>query len=197
MNSVEGLTLTQTGDYTAHLYGKAPSKASKTTIKITAANSEGKVTKKVILQTVKSETTTAVPELQNNEAEKVAQPEFSEQDSNTRQTSDPVVELGGTNTTLNLEDYTIIAILPAISVDVGDLYEFNAELDENFAAGEKLYWFANPKDKESSDDDEIVEFYDTEGQEITTIPENHTIKISAWLNPGGYYEPVIAVKREE
>ena len=201
MNKINGLTLEQTGDYTAKLSGTASNKAAKTTVTITATNSEGKVTKKVIIQTVKPKEETATPEPQSAPVDEiVAQPQTSEPASNMQQapeTSAQAVNLGGTNTTLNLEDFTTIATLPAISVDVEGMYEFNVEIDEEFATGKKLYWFANPKEKDSTDDDEIAEFYDVDGQEIETIPEAHVIKVSAWLNPGGYYEPVIAISNKE
>ena len=188
MNNVNGLTLTQTGDYTAKLSGTAPAKATKTTITITATNSEGKVTKRVILKTVKStQATKSTPVI----TETMTQQKFVTQQ--TPATSEQPVRLGGTNTTLNLEEFTTIATLPAISVDVGDMYEFSVDIDEKFTPGEKLYWFANPKEKDVTDDDQIAEFYDIDGKEITTIPENHAIRVSAWLNPGGYYEPVIAI----
>ena len=202
MNNVDGFTLTQTGDHTAHLSGIAPSTVKKTTITIIASNSEGKVKTKVVIQTTKP--VSAIPESQisydDNVTTTVHVIEKRESESittTTQQTSEAPIELGGTNTTLNLEDYTIIATLPAISVDFEGMYDFSVELDENVEPGEKLYWFANPKDKEPSDDDEIAEFYDVDGKEITTIPEDRAINISAWLNPGGYYEPIIAIKPEE
>ena len=189
MNNISGFTLTQTGDYTAHLSGTAPSKTAKTTITITASNSEGKATKKVILQTTKSKTSTATPMLKTLSTVTKVQGQYANNEAQ------EISKFGGTNTTLNLENYTIIAKLPVVSVDIGGMYDFSVELDENIETGQELYWLANPKDKAPSDDDTIAEFYDSEGEEITTIPENRLITVSAWLNPGGYYEPAIAIKR--
>ena len=60
----------------------------------------------------------------------------------------------------------------------------------------ELFWFAFPKGVEDSEDDKIIEFYDMEGNEIKTVPENHEIIFSAWFEEGVIYEPVIAVKEK-
>ena len=52
INKVNGFTITQTGTHTATLSGTAPAKDGKTTITVTAANADGKATRKVIVQTM-------------------------------------------------------------------------------------------------------------------------------------------------
>ena len=94
------------------------------------------------------------------------------------------------------DDYEIAAVLPEISVDVSGMYEFEVEISEDIEAGRELAWFAFPKNSEPSEDDEIAEFYNSDGEEITTIPENHKITVSAWFNENIIYEPVIAIKKE-
>ena len=93
--------------------------------------------------------------------------------------------------------YVIAAVLPELEVKEDGQYDIDVLIDENIRAGAKLYWFAFPKDKESSDDDEIAEFYDESGKEIESVPESRNITVSAWFNEGVIYEPVIAVKRKE
>ena len=51
MNKVSGFALTQTGENTATVTGITPSKAKKTTLKITAANATGKTAKTIVIQT--------------------------------------------------------------------------------------------------------------------------------------------------
>ena len=52
MNTVSGFTLTQTGTHTARLTGKAPSKDGNTSLTIAASNADGKVTRRVVVQTL-------------------------------------------------------------------------------------------------------------------------------------------------
>ncbi|MBR0151878.1 MAG: hypothetical protein IJP89_11010, partial [Synergistaceae bacterium] len=74
---------------------------------------------------------------------------------------------------------------------------FEAELSGDIPVGAKLYWFAFPKDSTGSEDDAIVEFYDDAGAEIVNVPASRRVTVSAWLNEGTTYAPVIAVKVEE
>ena len=91
----------------------------------------------------------------------------------------------------------IAAVLPELEVKESGQYDIDVLIDENIRAGAKLYWFAFPKDKESSDDDEIAEFYDESGAEIDCVPESHKFTAGVWLNEGITYEPIIAVKSEK
>ena len=68
------------------------------------------------------------------------------------------------------------------------------KLYEDVPVGAELIWLANPEKGRESDDDEIAEFYDEEGTEITQVPGSRTITVSAWLNKGVKYSPVIAVR---
>ncbi|MBQ7214489.1 MAG: putative Ig domain-containing protein, partial [Synergistaceae bacterium] len=91
------------------------------------------------------------------------------------------------------EKYIVVAELPEVSADISGMYDFSVELDENAQAGEKLYWLANSE--APSADDDIAEFFDEDGLEIDSVPENRKVNISVWLNAGTTYKPVIAVKR--
>lgn len=100
----------------------------------------------------------------------------------------------GVREVLEGEGYTIAAVLPEIAVEKSGLYDLEAVLGEYVQTGAKLYWFAYPEDGHESDDDAIVEFYDSDGAEIETVPEDRNIIVSAWLTEGVIYAPVIAVK---
>lgn len=92
------------------------------------------------------------------------------------------------------EGYVIVAELGEISCDMAGMYEFDVVLSDYADIGAKLLYMAG-SDK-PSDDDEIAEFYDDTGKEITAVPESRLITISIWLNPGTVYKPVIAVTRK-
>ena len=73
------------------------------------------------------------------------------------------------------------------------MHDFGVELGGNIPKGAELIYAANSD--EPSDDDEIAEFYDDAGEEITAVPESRKITISIWLNPGRIYNPEIRIKR--
>lgn len=96
----------------------------------------------------------------------------------------------------------IAAVLPEITVNISDIYDFDAELSGNVRTGAKLIWHpfmresVNPSEyaNASDSDENAVWFYDDEGREITEVPENHKIKVSAYLEEGKTYAPVIAAE---
>ncbi|MBR0150607.1 MAG: hypothetical protein IJP89_04520 [Synergistaceae bacterium] len=91
--------------------------------------------------------------------------------------------------------YVIAAILPEVTADADGQYDLDAvTLAENAPEGESLVWFAFPRNAEKSDDDNIAEFYDEAGAEITAVPESRNVIASPWLREGVTYAPVIAVK---
>lgn len=296
MKDTEGFTLTQTGDYTATLSGTAPSTDGRLIITVTAANVDGKATKRVTIQTLtppiitteslnegtlnksysskltatgtktitwsmsgelpegmkfssgsfsgkpkeagtftvsvtasnnigkdtKEFTLTITdpdnvtstpdnvseseePELYDNEDKLTHEETESEHESESEH--EHVITFGaerdsellsaGQTEMLSNGGYVIVKVLPEMKVSVSDMYEFDVELDEAAESGAKLFWFAFPKDNESTSDDEIAEFYDESGAEITSVPESHKITVSVWLTEGVTYEPVIAVKSEK
>ena len=73
------------------------------------------------------------------------------------------------------------------------MYDLEVDINKNIETEKKLFYFAFPKNSAPSEDDEIIEFYNADGEEISTVPENHKIIISAWFNKKIIYEPVIAV----
>ena len=80
-----------------------------------------------------------------------------------------------------------------ISVDKAGLYDFDVELDEDTPEDWTLVWVANSS--EPSDDDEIADFFNSEGTPIEVVPSDKKITVSVWLNPNREYEPAIAVKK--
>ncbi len=89
--------------------------------------------------------------------------------------------------------YVIAALIPVISVDVSGLYDFTVELSDETPEGAELIYIANSSGP--SDDDNIVEFYDEAGEEISYVPESRKITLSIWLNSERIYSPVIIIKR--
>ena len=90
----------------------------------------------------------------------------------------------------------IAAILPEITVNVSALYSFEGiEIDAKVPAGYVLVWnaFARVSGSEikASDEREAM-FTDESGQEITTVPNSHIINVSAYLEAGNTYAPVVS-----
>ncbi|MBQ6737614.1 MAG: putative Ig domain-containing protein, partial [Synergistaceae bacterium] len=217
----------QNDENSATITGTAPDKVNKKiTLRVTAQNADGKVTKSIVIKTVAStstaKTTSTKPEIEHEYELEIANsvPEIPTEKSALPDEPDEAKEieiqiegemtlgeerkiesLGADKLSrLENEGYKIAAILPEISVTKSDMYDLEIDLDqlesEDLSEFE-LFWFAFPKDVEHSEDDEICEFYDVEGNEIKTVPENHEILISAWFEEGIIYEPVIAVKKQE
>ncbi|MBQ3450610.1 MAG: putative Ig domain-containing protein [Synergistaceae bacterium] len=295
MNKTTGFTLTQTGDYTATLSGTAPSKDGKTNITVTAANADGKATRKIIIQTYTApkittsslsagtlnktysaklavtgtktikwtldgdlpegmkfnkgtfsgkpkeagtfelsvtaendigtdtkdftltisdpNNVTSIPqedpehEDAYHDDDSIPEDTASKTESESESEAEAAITFGnernelslsaGQSAMLNEGGYTIVKVLPEMKVSESAMYDIEVELDESIETGAKLIWFAFPKDYESSDDDEIAEFYDESGAEIDCVPESHKFTVGAWLNEGVTYEPVIAVKNKE
>ena len=84
-------------------------------------------------------------------------------------------------------------MLGEISRDVAGMYDFEVELPDSVSIGSELIYIANSETP--SDDDEIAEFFDDTGKEITTVPESRKITLSVWLNKGVVYSPALAVKK--
>lgn len=83
----------------------------------------------------------------------------------------------------------IAAVLPEITVSVSGIYDFDAELFDDVRTGAKLIWHPFVRESVSVKSAEYeyeyaVWFYDDEGREITEVPENHKIKVSAYLEEG-------------
>ena len=97
----------------------------------------------------------------------------------------------------------IAAILPEIEVKVSDAYDFkNIQLNEKTPLGALLVWNPFVRSSENnlyasvnaSDEDTNsgIKFLDKNGSEITTVPANRNIDVSAYLEAGKTYAPVIS-----
>ena len=104
-------------------------------------------------------------------------------------------DISAKNLALIPSDYEVIAVLPEISVDESGLYEFNVKISDDIEPERELKYFAFP-DSEPDEDDEIAEFYDSDGEEVTVLPEDHDLTVDAWFSKEKVYEPVIAVKKK-
>lgn len=101
-------------------------------------------------------------------------------------------------------DGVIAAILPEISTNLEGFYTFdsidcfaNVRLSDDVPAGWTLVWnpFARTTSsalsvKDAADDN--VQFTDSEGHITITVPENHIVNVSAWLDADTVYAPVIS-----
>lgn len=188
-----------------------PSEAGEFPITVTASNSVGEDSQEFTIS-ITDPNVTSLPDLEESEHETEIEPEKTVTEANektltgTIPDSEPVLTFGTERgvsslgekeySMLEAEGYEIAALLPEISVTESGQYDIDAELEQNISEGAKLFWFAFPKNAESSEDDEALGFYDENGAEIMGVPENHKITVSVWLNEGVIYAPVIAVKPE-
>ena len=176
------------------LISGTPTKAGDYSVIITVKNAAGN-DKRAFTFTVRSNNA-ALPDNntdENSGNENVIGESFARSFSGKQETTAQTQANDDNMITLSGQDYIIVAVLPEVSVDVEGQYDFGVELGEYVPEGAKLFWFAF-HDGESSEDDEIADFYDENGKEIDSVPESRIITVSPWLNPGIIYRPVIAVE---
>ncbi|MBQ6982352.1 MAG: putative Ig domain-containing protein, partial [Synergistaceae bacterium] len=171
-NLPEGLTLN--GDT---ISGTPTGAAKSYKVKLTATNPVKSAKKTVILKVIAA-SDTRLPAMSESVGDSYSFVEHS-----------VLPELTFTNS----DGYIIVAVLPEISVDVSGMYEFDVALSDDVPEGAELVYLANSDSP--SDDDEISEFFDAEGEPITTVPEDRRITLSIWLNPHTVCNPAIAIKQ--
>ena len=88
----------------------------------------------------------------------------------------------------------VAAVLPALEVEESGIYEFAVSLDVNAPEGGLLVWHSFPDGEDDEKDVENAVFLDEDGEVIERVPETYSVTVSAWLEPGIIYEPIIAVK---
>ena len=203
MNNVAGFKLTQDGN-SATISGTTPKKAGKTTIKITASNADGKVTKSIVLKTTATETKENVGDLVAEVDEPKEEVKSENQTLTAVKNPEPVnfgearsIKSLGKNELDALENYTIAAVMPTLNVTESGLYDFEIELVPEIEAGKELSYFAFAQNRDKNSDDEFAEFFALDGEQITKTTEEHKILITIWLNAEDTYAPVIAVKNLE
>ncbi len=101
---------------------------------------------------------------------------------------------------ITAQNAMIAAILPEISVNISGMYTpedvaafADVKISPDVPAGYALIWNAFVRDNSGSDAaDDYAVFYDSDGSEINTVPENHIVKVSAYLAARKTYAPVIS-----
>ncbi len=106
-----------------------------------------------------------------------------------------------------LEGEKVAAILPEISVSTSKTYTAqdisafaNIKLSSDVPADATLVWHPFTRDTAASefnaafeDSDSQATFYNTNGSEITKVPTDRIVNVSAYLEAGKTYAPVISV----
>ena len=173
------------------LKGK-PTESGTFNFTVTATNSAGTASKSFTMSvTAKTITLKSTPHAGMTTKGYVPE-EYSALQEKTYEPVNVLPDSGGGNAEF-AEGYIIAAVLPEVSVDVSGMYDFSAELSPDIEEGKELVWLAGSSEK--SEDDAIAEFWDEEGQEISAVPPSRRVSVSAWLNEGVIYRPVIAVKK--
>ncbi len=95
------------------------------------------------------------------------------------------------------KEYIVAVIFPQISAKESGQYEFEATLNKHVQPGAKLIWFARPINAVESEDDEIIDFYDKDGNPIEEVPEDRSIIVSPWLRSEVIYQPIVAVEAKK
>ena len=170
-----------------------PTKTGTFKFKIKAANDYGYVTKSFTLKVNASSSSSSLSAI--NDGNKKLVDSITRENQASMNTYEAVSLPASivTKTSFSTSDYVIAAVLPVVSVDVSGLYDFTVELSDETPEGAELIYMANSS--QTSEDDEIVEFYDDDGEEISTVPEDRKITIAIWLNKDVIYSPVVVVKQ--
>ena len=194
-DSPKGLSLdADTGAITG-----TPEEAGTFTVKVTASNTDAdKSTTKSLKMTIAAaalNVTDYTESYYDDDGENIEFPEMfsGETAGNVYAPADGVSAEERTSGIKDTGGYRIAAVLPEIEITEDGLYDFNVSVDQKAKTGAKLFWFAYHTGS-TSDDDNIVEFYDSDGEEIDSVPEDHNLKVSFWMNAGVTYKPVIAVE---
>ncbi len=108
--------------------------------------------------------------------------------------------------TLSNDNAVVAYVLPEIKISVSAIYIFGIDVS-NLTPGALIFWYPMLQDNASgvsiaganlkiSDSDSDAVFYDDEGNEITTVPDNQHVNVAAYLEAGNTYAPIIATADE-
>ena len=89
-------------------------------------------------------------------------------------------------------EYVTAAVIPAITVSADGRYEFTVSIDSSIPEGAYIEWHSFPYGVEA--DGEIYTLKDSNGREIIAVPKNHSVTVSAYLEGGVMYEPLITAR---
>ncbi len=95
------------------------------------------------------------------------------------------------------DESVVAAVLPEMSVNVSGTYLLGVDIDENVPTGAALALHLFPRTSGNgkvalSNGENDGTFFDDEGNEITTVPENHHVNVAVKLTAGITYAPVIS-----
>ena len=187
-NMPQGLTLNED---TGLIYGTPTQEEKNRSFTVTVVNANKtsyKATLKITM-TIYAEGT-ALPVSQSDVAEESEVPEFE----NGVAYHERVELTTETLAVIANSDEVIAAVLPAVEVEEAGMYEFTVSLDVNAPEGGLLVWHSFPDGEDDENDSENAVFLDEYGEVIERVPETYSVTVSAWLEPGIIYEPIIAVK---
>lgn len=185
----DGLVLS--GDAEDVIMG-VPTEASKGfKIKVTVTNPVGSKSKTLTLKINAAKSAKASPS--DDDAGNIPGSAGTISGGTTMAVSPETVIVRAGNGTRNSGGYVIVAELGVISADEAGMYDFTVTLSDYAHEGAELVYLANSDNP--SDDDDIAEFWDVDGEPITAVPDDKRITISVWLNPETVYSPVIAVRK--
>ena len=91
-------------------------------------------------------------------------------------------------------EYVKAAIIPAFRVSGDGIYNFPVSIDAGIPEGSYIEWHSFPYGIES--DGENYTFRNSAGKEILTVPADHNVTVSAYLEGGVSYEPLITARVE-
>ena len=191
------LTFKQIGNKTAKLSGKAPTTEKKLKITIKASCSDGNVTKKITIQTQKPSSETAISKYQSEIIQEHEKLSVTNNISGFKILNERDISELSPEFLQKISDsgFKVAAVLPEISVEEDNTYEFEAEINENIPENSKLIWLSQ-SDESESENSELIAFYDSENTDseniIENVPESHKIIIEVWLKSGKYSPLILA-----
>ena len=89
-------------------------------------------------------------------------------------------------------EYVTAAVIPAFVASDDGRYDFPVSIDSSVPEGSYIEWHSFPYGLES--EGESYTFTDSRGNEVRTVPANHNLTVSAYLEGGVSYEPVITAR---
>ena len=99
--------------------------------------------------------------------------------------------------------YVVVKVLPEMTANESGQYDVAKELDldsielaEAAKEGAELVYFAFPVEAETTEDDEIVDFFDVDGADTEVVPEDKQVLMFPWFTADKTYAPVIAIKAD-
>lgn len=168
-----GMNLTEDGTLSG-----IPSEYGRFSVKITATNPGGKASRTFTIIITKSEEEADESDSESQTHSEKNAESFTESFTNLTDKADKNGEI------LRGHEY-IAAFIPSVEIDEEGMYEFPLSLDVNVPEGLTMICRV--------DSDDAV-FFDDEGEMIDTVPENHSVTLGVWLEPGRVYDIVIYAK---